>query len=153
MTKSAQRGDGFYLQILVREGQNCNTIHYAYSFILTVNRKEAFSGLPKIKKPATMMRCRFAEGEGFEPPVRLHVRWFSRPVHSTRLCHPSGGYVDSYLLTVFSSRTLNGQPTTHNQSRMAACTHDGASGSTDLDRSARLFFSLPNAAKCYELTS
>ena len=30
-----------------------------------------------------------AEGVGFEPTVRVNVRWFSRPVHSTRLCHPS----------------------------------------------------------------
>ena len=26
-----------------------------------------------------------AEGEGFEPPVRLHVLWFSRPAHLTAL--------------------------------------------------------------------
>tara|TARA_B100002052_G_scaffold198570_1_gene181208 strand:+ start:117 stop:524 length:408 start_codon:yes stop_codon:yes gene_type:complete len=32
------------------------------------------------------------EGEGFEPPEDLNPRWFSRPVHSARLCHPSNDY-------------------------------------------------------------
>ncbi len=31
----------------------------------------------------------FAEGVGFEPTIRVNVCRFSRPVHSTRLCHPS----------------------------------------------------------------
>tara|TARA_B100001109_G_scaffold184560_1_gene151444 strand:+ start:130 stop:276 length:147 start_codon:yes stop_codon:yes gene_type:complete len=31
----------------------------------------------------------FVEGEGFEPPEGINPRWFSRPVHSARLCHPS----------------------------------------------------------------
>ena len=30
-----------------------------------------------------------AEGEGFEPPRPQWACRFSRPVHSTRLCHPS----------------------------------------------------------------
>ena len=30
-----------------------------------------------------------AEGEGFEPPKGVNPCWFSRPVHSARLCHPS----------------------------------------------------------------
>ena len=35
------------------------------------------------------------EGEGFEPPEDLNPRWFSRPVHSARLCHPS---IDYYFI-------------------------------------------------------
>ena len=30
-----------------------------------------------------------ADGEGFEPPERVNVRRFSKPVPSTRLSHPS----------------------------------------------------------------
>ena len=35
------------------------------------------------------------EGEGFEPPEDLNPRWFSRPVHSARLCPPS---IDYYFI-------------------------------------------------------
>ncbi len=34
-------------------------------------------------------QCVKADGEGFEPPVRVNVRRFSKPVPSTRLSHPS----------------------------------------------------------------
>jgi hypothetical protein len=30
-----------------------------------------------------------AEGVGFEPTRPFLTCWFSRPVHSTKLCHPS----------------------------------------------------------------
>ena len=36
-----------------------------------------------------------AEGVGFEPTIPVKVCWFSRPVHSTRLCHPSGSGSDA----------------------------------------------------------
>ncbi len=36
-------------------------------------------------------KCTYVQavGEGFEPPVLFRARRFSRPVHSTRLCHPT----------------------------------------------------------------
>ena len=40
--------------------------------------------------PSTTPKRREAEGEGFEPPRPQWACRFSRPVHSTRLCHPSG---------------------------------------------------------------
>ena len=54
-------------------------------------RKQAFSG-QKQKAPSTMwtgLHCIGAEGVGFEPTIPVRVCRFSRPVHSTRLCHPS----------------------------------------------------------------
>lgn len=37
-----------------------------------------------------------AEGEGFEPPVRLLALLISSQVHSTKLCHPSEKCVDKF---------------------------------------------------------
>ena len=45
---------------------------------------------PRSKPKASPAISRFAEGEGFEPPKGINPCWFSRPVHSARLCHPSG---------------------------------------------------------------
>ena len=39
-----------------------------------------------------------AEGEGFEPPNALTRCWFSRPVQSARLCHPSDKlFIKTYM--------------------------------------------------------
>ena len=68
----------------------------AWIFFVFVLRKQAFFG-QKQRSPIHFRGRGFldAEGVGFEPTIPVKVCWFSRPVHSTRLCHPSGSGSDA----------------------------------------------------------
>ena len=46
------------------------------------------------------------EGEGFEPPEDLSPRWFSRPVHSARLCHPSIDFCFMFCCNEFTDLNI-----------------------------------------------
>src|SRR6266550_2781048 len=60
-----------------------------------------------------------AEGEGFEPPVRFPVQWFSRPPVST--AHASLRFINQQLAFAQLCSTL--VPCTTNHS-LVLCSHD-----------------------------
>lgn len=47
-----------------------------------------------------------ADGEGFEPPVELPLRRFSKPVPSTRLSHPSEFFISRGIDKIIASNQL-----------------------------------------------
>ena len=61
-----------------------------FSHRIAYDRNEGFR-TPKLSLPFSMLGvnqsadCNMAEEVGFEPTEDLHLRWFSRPVHSTTL--------------------------------------------------------------------